>query len=246
MILAPVIIYIVTLGIGYFYFASSTQNSTISTMKRIVKDHRQMIESFLAERQGDLSLVTDTYTYQELTNPEKLRTVFKKLQHKSGAFVDLGIFDQQGVHINYHGPYDLSGKNYRNEGWFKEVMGKGYYISNVFKGFRNVPHFVIAVVKVEKERKWVIRATIDTQLFNALVEQVSIGKTGEAYILNEDGVLQTSRRSGGELMEHVGKDSGTLMFHEGIRVIEQTNPGEENYLVATTWLNNRSWILVVR
>jgi len=46
----------------------------------------------------------------------------------------------------------------------------------------------------------VIRATIDSFVFNDLVKKVRIGKTGEAYILNTEGVLQTDRRSGGNLM----------------------------------------------
>jgi len=246
MILTPAVIYILTLGVGYFYFSDSIQNKTISTIKRIVGDHRQMIESFLTEREGDLSFILDTYTYQELSDPEILQTAIKKLQKRSNAFADLGIFNQFGVHINYHGPYDLSNENYQNEAWYREVMEKGHYISNVFKGFRNVPHFVIAIVKQEKKQKWVIRATIDTYFFNTLVEKVSIGQTGEAYILNRKGILQTRKRSGGELMEAVDGALNSLSLHEGIQVFEQNNPNEEKYLVATTWLKDRSWMLVVR
>jgi len=246
MILTPMAIYVLSLGTGYFYFINSLQNTTASTMKRIITDHRQMIESFLAERQGDLSLITDVYTYQELADSEKLPAVFKTLNRKSGAFKDLGIFNQRGVHVNYHGPYDLSGKIYRNESWFKEVMEKGHYISNVYEGFRKVPHFVIAMVKVEKKQKWVIRATIDTYFFNTLVEQVSIGKTGEAYILNSEGRLQTHRRSGGNLMELAVENGESVSFHDGIRIFAQDSADNKTYLTATTWLNDRSWLLVVR
>ena len=40
---------------------------------------------------------------------------------------------------------------------------------------------------------WVIRATIDTHVFNELVEKVRIGKTGEAYLVNAQGIFQTDR-----------------------------------------------------
>ncbi len=46
------------------------------------------------------------------------------------------------------GPYQLSGKVYDQAPWFKAVVKNGFYISNVFLGYRQVPHFVIAVAKM--------------------------------------------------------------------------------------------------
>ena len=64
---------------------------------------------------------------------------------------------------------------------------------------RYLPHFVIAVARADRDRRWVIRATIDSHIFNSLVKTVRIGKTGEAYLLDAQGVFQTERRSGGSL-----------------------------------------------
>ncbi|MBU2644870.1 ATP-binding protein [bacterium] len=246
MILAPAIIYVLALGIGYFYFAESLRNSTLETMKRLVKDHRQSIESFLDERRGDLSFMMDVYTFEDLKNPAQLQKALKQLQRKSGAFVDLGVFDNTGVHAGYQGPYDLTGRNYKDESWFKEVMEKGVYVSDVFRGFRNVPHFVIAIVNRTGAKSWIIRSTIDSQMFNSLVEHVSIGKTGEAYILNSRGVLQTRSRAGGDRIELSVEAAEPAFYHEGIRIFEQTGANDALYLTATTWLNERSWMLVVR
>lgn len=247
MILVPLIPFILVLGVGYYYFKTSIETSTISSMKRIVKDHRHMIESFLHERKGDLELIADSYTFEELSNPQKLRQVFEDLRRVSNAFVDLGIFDEAGLHVAYYGPYKLTGRNYSEAEWFKEVMKKGYYISDVFLGYRRVPHFIIAIVRDRKGGKWVIRATIDTYLFNNLVEKVLIGRTGEAYILNTYGIFQTARRSGGNLMdkdedyniEYPSSETGTKTF------IGEDRKGEK-YLYATTWLKDMHWLLVVR
>ena len=54
MIVVPLILFIVIMGIGYYYFTMSIETSTISSMKRIVEDHRHMIDSFLYERKADL------------------------------------------------------------------------------------------------------------------------------------------------------------------------------------------------
>ncbi len=60
---------------------------------------------------------------------------------------------------------------------------------------------MIAIAEGDGLERWVLRATIDPQLFTRLVEGVHIGRTGEAYVLNRDGVFQTARRSGGELLD---------------------------------------------
>lgn len=245
MVSAPLIIFVMILVVGYIYFANSLQRNTVSMMKRVIKDHRQMIESFLVERKADLVFLLDAYTFEELIDAQNLATALKQLQKKSPAFIDLGVFDSRGLHVAYQGPYDLTGRNYKDEGWFKEVNATGYYVSDVFLGFRNVPHFVIAVMKSSQNRKWVIRATIDTYFFNTLVEHISFGKTGEAYILNRAGVLQTKRRSGGELMEIDTLNDEPPVYHDGIKVFVHSGEEKDDSLTATTWLNNRSWMLVV-
>jgi two-component system NtrC family sensor kinase len=246
MILVPFIPFILVMGIGYYYFTISLETSTISAMKRIVEDHRQMIESFLRERTADLNYILNSESFDYLGQAENLRNVFEHLRKVSNAFVDLGIFNENGLHVAYIGPFQLSGRNYQNTPWFREVMKEGYYISDVFLGYRQIPHFIIAIAKSDTEQRWVIRATIDTQIFNELVEGVSIGKTGEAYLLDAGGVFQTERRSGGSLTQ---KDPDYRKYgpaHDGIKTFLGTDTKGEQYLYATTWLKDKSWLLVVR
>jgi two-component system NtrC family sensor kinase len=246
MILVPSIPFLLALGIWNHSFSRSIEESTIASMKRISADHRQMIESFLSERTHDLEQIANTIGFAELVKPDVLSSVFRQLQRTSSAFVDLGVFDAAGVHVAYHGPYNLTGKLYRDTPWFQQTLENGVYISDVFLGYRNIPHFIIAVAKREKDSAWVIRATVDSLRFNNLVRQIRIGKTGEAYLLNRDGVLQTDRRSGGNLMETPpekipqplnGQEIHTFIHHQG---------DQEPFLYATTWLKDRNWMLVIR
>ena len=39
----------------------------------------------------------------------------------------------------YAGPYDLMDKDYSETFWFKEVMAKGVYVSDMFMGYRKAP-----------------------------------------------------------------------------------------------------------
>lgn len=246
MILVPFIPFILILGIGYFHFTTSLANTSIASMSRIVKDHRQMVESFLMERKADLEFILYFHSFDDLSQPDKLRNVYDHLQKKSNAFADLGIFNESGVHVAYHGPYRLSGKVYKDADWFKEVIRKGYYISDVFLGYRNIPHFIIAITWEENGRKWIIRATIDTFIFNELVRKVHIGKTGEAYIINKDGIFQTERRSGPNLMDKDPNYTRYPTFHSGIKTFINADPGGKDYFYVTTWMKDQQWVMVVR
>jgi two-component system NtrC family sensor kinase len=246
MILVPFVPFILVLGIGYYYFTTSLESNAVAAMKRIAEDHAQLIESFLKERKADLEFILNSYRFDDLADPQKLYNIFLNLQKESPAFVDLGLFNEEGLHVAYYGPYKLVGKDYSQEDWFKQVIKQGYYISDIFLGYRRVPHFIIAIAKEEEGKKWVIRATIDPYLFTGLVEKVRIGKTGEAYILNEDGILQTERRSGGNLMD---KDPDSIVEsgkQEGIKTFLKRDTKGEEYLYATTWLKDKQWMLVVR
>ncbi len=246
MILVPLIPFFFTVGIGYYYFTSALEKITISSTSRIVDDHRHMIEFFLQERRADLEFILRSYDFDYLAQHENLLKVFERLQIKSNAFIDLGVFNQEGVHVAYQGPFKLSGRIYKNEDWFSAVMKKEVYISDIFLGFRRVPHFVIAMAKQEGSSRWVIRATIDTYVFNDLVKKVRIGTTGEAYLLNKEGIFQTERRSGGNILDedrdftkYVTQDSEIMTF------IEKDYLGVD-YFFATTWLKDEEWLLVVR
>ncbi len=242
MVLIPIIPFILILSVGFYYFTTSLESSTIASMKRIVGDHGQMIDSFLKERRSDLEFILRSYDFEDLADPETLGNTFRRLKKESPAFIDLGVFNKDGIHVAYQGPYRLVGRDYGKEEWFKEVMKKGQYISDIFLGFRRIPHFVIALKREDVENSWVIRATIDTYMFCNLVKQVRIGKTGEAYILNADGTLQTERRSGGNLMEKPADTIKYLKSHSDIKIYKQ----EKEHLYATTWLKDDNWMLVVR
>lgn len=246
MVLVPAVPFFLTLGIGYSHFTDFIEASTIAGMTRTVQDHRRMIDAFLQERQADLEFILRAYRLKDLSTPQKLHDLLKNLQRTSSAFVDLGLFNEQGIHLVYHGPFRLAGRDYGAEAWFRQVMKDGSYVSDVFLGFRRVPHFVLAVKRSESGRSWVIRTTINTDIFNDLVRGVRIGKTGEAYLVNAEGRFQTERHSGGKLMDKEPDNLRHPLSDVGTRISIQKDAAGEEYLYATTWLARKKWLMVLR
>ena len=246
MILVPFIPLMLILGIGYTYFTNALKDTAIARMRRNVEDHKLMIETFLQERKTDLEFLVNSFSFKDLSEPETLKQAFDHLQRKSNAFIDLGIFNEAGIHVAYNGPYALTGKKYSDEDWFMEVIKNGYYISNVFLGFRQVPHFILAVLKSDENRKWVIRATIDPYMFNSIVKRVRIGQTGECYLLNSEGIFQTEQRSGGERLQKDPDFSLYANYHQDVQTFIDKDQKGVTYLYATSWMNDNHWLLVVR
>ena len=83
-------------------------------------------------------------------------------------------------------------------------------------------------------------------MYNDLVESVRIGRTGEAYILNADGILQTKRRSGGNLLEKDVDSKKFLSAGKDIQSFMLTDSAGIEYLYTTAWMNSNRWCLVVR
>ncbi len=246
MILVPAVPFILVLLIGYRYFTTTLEENARFRMSRMAEDHGLAIETFLNERRTDLKLLANTYQFQQLSRPEVLKSAFTHLTEKSPAFFDLGVFDEQGTQVAYQGPFELAGRDYAKAKWFLEVKKSGYYVSDVFLGFRRIPHFVIAVVKREEGASWIIRATIDTGQFSSLVEKVKIGKTGEAYIVNQEGLLQTQRLSGPGLLE-VDPWAARYLNQTGSGARTPADPEDQTrFIWATARLNDGKWLLVVR
>ena len=74
------------------------------------KYSQKMIESFLAERKANLEFVARFYDFNNLSDMENLNLVFDNLKYLSNAFVDIGVFDEEGVNIAYQGLYKLTCK----------------------------------------------------------------------------------------------------------------------------------------
>jgi two-component system NtrC family sensor kinase len=246
MIVAPSVPFAMVLLVGSYNFNAATREATESRMVRIAEDHRGAIQAFLDERRADLGFVASVWTFDELRQPGVLAGVLRDLRRQAPAFVDLGVFDSDGVHVAYEGPYELTGKIYRDADWFRRVVERGYDVSDVFLGYRNSPHFVIAIAEGEGRDRWVLRATIDSQLFTRLVEGVHVGRTGEAYVVNRDGVFQTARRSGGELLEAAPERVGIGTAYRGVATAVERDATGARFVWATTWLNDDHWLLVVR
>jgi len=231
-------------GIGaWVVFGQLLEQKSLEIQKSTVENHARSIEAYLDENLHLLQLLAESNTLLELQDGKRLSELFTDLDlSSSGGFVDIGVIDKNGQHLAYVGPYDLKNRNYSEADWFEEVMVMGVYISDVFLGFRQVPHCIFAIKTENKDEPWILRATINSEKFDTIVKTGMLGETGETFIVNHAGLFQTTPRKGSVL------DSSLIekpVYHQGVQDQRIDLNGIEKIQV-TTWLNDNRWLLVVQ
>ena len=239
-LLATSFIPLIVIGGGMYHYTETVlKEKTLEALRTEVTNHKNTIDRFLAERIMDLKLLSKNLSPEYLVQPDALASVFQSLQKELPCFQDLGVIDDQGRHLTYVGPYELMSKNYKNTFWFKALESQSVYISDVFLGFRNIPHFVMAVKQQRGDGFWILRATVDSAFFNDVVAKINQTKKGDAFLINRDGIFQTVPTRSGQLMGP--SDFTKLEAYEGIRQREQNG-----LIKVMVWLENVPWLCVVQ
>lgn len=232
---------LVSLG-AWRTFGGLLEDAAFGHQRTIVENHAEAIDNYLDERLRILELTAQNHSFEELTAGDGLlQQVFDSLRVTYGqAFVDLGVIDSNGQHLAYVGPYELRDRNYHDAEWFQMVRSLGSYVSDVFMGYREVPHCVIAVKREEGPGFWILRATINSNNFDTLVRTGALGETGDAFVVNSHGMYQTPPRVG-----HVLEQSSVEppRVHRGV---QEERVEDRGILRVTRWINNDRWMLVVQ
>ncbi len=234
-------------GIVLYQFRASYEKKVFDHLGELVQKHAQNIDSFLKEKLADIRFLAETFGFEDLSDESFLRDRLETLQRDYGpVFVDLGVVNAQGLQVAYAGPFKLEKAIYYDADWFKEAMKTRYFISDVFLGLRGLPHFVVAVRDNYKGEHWILRATIDFVAFNSLVENIHVGKTGFAFILNTRNELQTKPRIdiGPEIKTYNRLIKEPALGKGAVHVVEARDVSGKKKIYVIGFLKHREWMMV--
>ena len=215
-----------------------------ASIEAVASSKHRALDTFMVERVAQIKNLAFTHPYADLSNPARLSEIFSVMQNNSRSFVDVGVIGMDGRHVSYVGPYDLRDNNYSDTPWFREVLRKGVHVSDVFMGYRNEPHFIIAVLRHEGGRSYIVRATIDMDAVVALLRRVYSGPHSDAFLINAKGELQTDSRYHGKSMDTFDVALPDLTRKTVVTQYLKTPEGQE-MLAAVMSLESMPWRLVV-
>lgn len=236
---------------SYFYLEhrATLRAGVEAHLRSIAENRRNMVDLYLQERVVNVSTAFRPGAFTFPASAREMQRVLDELRQENGAFTDVGLFDPAGTLVAYAGPHrSLLGRSYADERWFRQLhQGEAdYFISDVFLGFRDRPHFIIAVRReVEEELElggvWTLRASVDPQRFGEFVASSHLVDEGVAYIVNRQGERQTLGGGTPEVIPPLEFGPPT----RETRVLEVEERGVTS-LLAVASLASQDWAVVVR
>ncbi|WP_319408343.1 ATP-binding protein [uncultured Desulfosarcina sp.] len=178
--------------IYYQLIERSIDTESLLRTERVASNARRAVTFFLEERLAALTFAINEMGYDRLTDAGHLKEVLQNLKLGFGGLTDLSVIADSGTQVTYAGPFNLEGKDYSHQAWFIECQKNNACVSEIFSGYRDVPHIVVAVKSLRPDgRFFVLRATLETE---RLIQTLSSFKTGEhadIFLINHSGLLQT-------------------------------------------------------
>ncbi len=206
-----------------------------------------LIDQTVSDLVRVVTLISEMYTLEQLQTPGVLESVFSSVDHNfDHIFEDMGVLGQSGHHLAYVGPHNLLDKDYSKESWFLEVMEQGRCVSDVFMGYRRSPHFVIAIKRQSGGQDWVLRATVNAFHFSAILDSERFGHTGEVFIVNPQGQLQTRSMMYGNVLRSVEPDVVDLLSDPGNGLSRRSRQGLDILFSVARIDSKPDWFLVVQ
>lgn len=212
---------------------------------RTTSNTRRAVSYFVEERKSALKLLVGLDDFRSFDDRNRLTEMLESLKNSFGGFIDLGVINKEGRQVAYVGPYNLEGREYTGQDWFKQAVEKGVFVSEVFLGFRDSPHLVIALKHyLDKEKKSfkILRATLDTKQFNNIFSSLDLSSGEDVFLVNREGRLQTPSRWNGAIFTQVSFDLPQKSFRTKVEEIEFNNGGPA--MVGYAYIEHTPFVLL--
>jgi signal transduction histidine kinase len=216
--------------------------------ERLASNAKRAITFFLEERLDALRFTVNEISYDRLTDPDHLEEILRNLKLGFGGLTDLSVIDRTGKQLAYAGPYNLEGRDYSNQRWFIECQQHNFYVSEIFRGYRHVPHIIIAAKSLREDGSFFfIRATLDTERLIRALQSYETGAHAHIFLVNRSGVIQTPAKQHGDIFQKMSLP--VPVFSERTRVsIAKDDKGKTlivGYAYIFTQIADTPFILMV-
>lgn len=220
------------------------QKETVNYMHWQGENCRYTLTVLLEKLRKALIITANSYPINELSSKSNLDRIFIGLKNEYNGLVDMSLIGPDGIQVSYAGPYNLAGKDYQDSPWYANALARRVYTSDVFTGFRNIPHFVITVSKKDPTTSgyWVLRASIDTKTLEDFFASLRTEPGDDIFLVNQQGILQTDSRFSGKAGE---KYANTIITGNKNFEIVTEKRGATEILRAAASVPDTPWSLVL-
>ncbi|MCI4626189.1 MAG: ATP-binding protein [Candidatus Magnetoovum sp. WYHC-5] len=249
VIFISVVFLLIILFVSKLWLMNFLKQETDNMIKWQMENTKNNLEYFINTKLSSLKFMLSVYGIEALKDKNTLSKCLINLQKEFGEIVDIGIIDSNGIMVTYDGPYKMEGNKYLDHEWFKQVAVQGVFISDVFMGFRKLPHFAIAI-KTEKpgpkeigNEFLVIRITIDASTLSKLLKNMTVNEGDDVFLVNGVGVVQTPSKMFTGLMDSYLSDVSAVIDNNIKLLSKNIHSGKEK-IVGLLKIKNTLWTLI--
>jgi signal transduction histidine kinase len=193
---------IIMLLINHYEYKKVMKEKMSGSIVCFVSNTQSTLGSRLSERKAILNFIAHDRRLNEFPDTQALSEILSDLKTTFGEFVDLSLIDSNRDRKVHAGPNHLRNKDDLDEVWYKEAYRRGIYISDIFLGFNGIPYFVIAVKGTNDHgNSLILRASLKADLLEEMIYSLEVEPTYDPFIVNKEGILQTTSRSYGKVFE---------------------------------------------
>ena len=135
--LVPLIIWAFS---GYRLTMETIESELVLRTSQLISNSRQSVSMFWTERRSVLDFIAHDHNLETLKDSARVADILENLNHRFGGFINLGVIDSSGKQISHAGSLHVQSLDYNQLPWFREVLNRGAYISELVPGAPNEPH----------------------------------------------------------------------------------------------------------
>lgn len=227
----------------HYQFSHTLKHSAKLSLAAVAESQKNTIDLYLQERVANIySLLRDeSFSYDP--GLARMDAYLHHLRQFSDGFIDIGMYDKDGVLVGYAGPHQhLMGKNFSTFPWFTQLLqeSRNYLVSDIHTGFSVQPHFTIATRQVVDGNNLVISASLDPDKVFMFLRSIHQGKEVQSTLVNRQGQYQVVDPGHGR---YPASSDFIPPFTSTSGVIEIA-ADHQPQLVAFAWLKETPWALL--
>ena len=239
--LVPLIIWAFS---GYRLTMETIESELVLRTSQLVSNSWRSVSLFLTERRSVLDFIAHDHSLETLKDPARLNSILENLNKRFDGFIDIGVINSSGKQVSHAGSHQMEGLDFNQQLWFREVLNRGVYISELVAGARNAPHVDFAVKRNLADGSFfVLHAVLEPEQLTESLAQINVGPKGDLFIINGEGVLQTPSRYYGSVFNKISME--VPKFSSRTRVIESINGENDRIVIGYAHIPNTPYILMM-
>jgi signal transduction histidine kinase len=239
--LVPLIIWAFS---GYRLTMETIESELVLRASQLISNSWRSVSLFLTERRSVLDFIAHDNELKTLKEPARLTAILENLNERFGGFTDLGVIDGDGKQITHAGSHQMEGLDYSRQPWFREVLSRGAYISELVTAAGNQAHIDFAVKRELPDGSFfVLHAVLEPKQLMASIAQIDVGTKGDLFIINDQGVLQTPSRYYGPVFNKLSL--AVPQYAAKARVFESIDANEDRIVIGYAHIPDTPYILMM-